>query len=72
MERGAGLPPVERIAYLAELAGVQLADVEHLILVDYKAPVSFFTLLAGRKSSLVADVEVRPRPSDRRGLPWAT
>jgi acetolactate synthase-1/2/3 large subunit len=26
MERGAGLPPVERIAYLAELAGVQLAE----------------------------------------------
>src|SRR6185312_2613963 len=27
LERGAGLPPVERIAYLAELASVQLADV---------------------------------------------
>jgi acetolactate synthase-1/2/3 large subunit len=27
IERGAGLPAVERIAYLAELAGVQLADV---------------------------------------------
>ncbi len=42
IERGAGLPPVERIAYLAELAGVQLADIEHLIVVDSKPPVSFF------------------------------
>lgn len=42
MERGAGLPVVERIAYLAELASVQLADIKHLILVDTKAPVSFF------------------------------
>lgn len=42
LERGAGLPPVERIAYLAELASVQLSGYEHLILVDAKAPVSFF------------------------------
>lgn len=42
MERGEGLPAVERVAYLAELAGVQLADVQHLILVDAKSPVSFF------------------------------
>lgn len=54
IERGAGLPPVERIAYLAELAGVQLADIEHLILVDCKAPVSFFAY-PGKKSYLVPD-----------------
>ncbi len=54
LERGAGLPPVERIAYLAELAGVQLADVKHLILVDAKAPVSFFGY-PGKKSYLVPD-----------------
>ena len=53
-ERGAGLPAVERIAYLAELAGVQLADIEHLILVDAKAPVSFFAY-PGKKSYLVPD-----------------
>ncbi|MBS0317939.1 MAG: acetolactate synthase large subunit, partial [Proteobacteria bacterium] len=40
IERGAGLPAVERVAYLAELAGVQLVGFEHLILVDAKAPVS--------------------------------
>jgi len=54
IERGAGLPPVERIAYLAELAGVQLADIENLILVDCKAPVSFFAY-PGKKSYLVPD-----------------
>ncbi|WHZ10367.1 MAG: thiamine pyrophosphate-binding protein [Burkholderiaceae bacterium] len=52
IERGAGLPAVERIAYLAELAGVQLADVRQLILVDAKAPVSFFAY-PGKNSDLV-------------------
>ena len=54
LERGAGLPAVERIAYLAELAGVQLGEFEHLILVDAKAPVSFFAY-PGKKSYLVPD-----------------
>lgn len=54
MERGAGLPAVERIAYLAEMAGVQLAPIEHLVLVDAKAPVSFFAY-PGKKSDLVPD-----------------
>lgn len=54
MERGAGLPYVERIAYLAELASVQLAGLEHLILVDAKAPVSFFAY-PGKQSYLVPD-----------------
>jgi len=54
MERGAGLPSIERIAYLAEMAGVQLAEIEHLVLVDAKAPVSFFAY-PGKKSELVPD-----------------
>ncbi len=54
MERGVGLPPVERLAYLAELATVQLTDIEHLILVDAKAPVSFFAY-PGKQSYLVPD-----------------
>jgi acetolactate synthase-1/2/3 large subunit len=45
---------VERIAYLAELAGVQLKDVDHLVLVDAKAPVSFFAY-PDKKSYLVPD-----------------
>jgi len=54
IERGAGLPSVERIAYLAELASVQLTGLDHLILVDAKAPVSFFAY-PGKKSYLVPD-----------------
>lgn len=54
IERGEGLPPVERIAYLAELASIQLADIDNLILLDSKAPVSFFAY-PGKKSYLVPD-----------------
>jgi acetolactate synthase-1/2/3 large subunit len=54
IERGAGLPSVERIAYLAELASVQLTGLDQLILVDAKAPVSFFAY-PGKKSYLVPD-----------------
>lgn len=52
LERGAGLPAVERIAYLSEMAAVQLAGYDHLIVVDSKAPVSFFAY-PGKKSYLV-------------------
>jgi acetolactate synthase I/II/III large subunit len=54
IERGAGLPSVERIAYLGELASVQLAELDNLILVDAKSPVSFFAY-PGKKSDLVPD-----------------
>ncbi len=54
VERGAGLPAVERIAYVPELAMVQLSSLKHLILVDAKAPVSFFAY-PGKKSYLVPD-----------------
>ncbi len=40
--RGAGLPEVERLGYLAEFAIAQLQGIEHLVLVDAKKPVSFF------------------------------
>jgi acetolactate synthase-1/2/3 large subunit len=54
VERGAGLPPVERLAYIPELASVQLQGLKHLILIDAKAPVSFFAY-PGKKSYLVPD-----------------
>jgi acetolactate synthase-1/2/3 large subunit len=54
LERGAGLPAAEKVAYFAELVAVQLADIDHLILVDCKAPVSFFAY-PGKKSYLVPD-----------------
>jgi acetolactate synthase I/II/III large subunit len=54
LQRGAGVPPVERIAYLAEMASVQLNEFENLILVDAKAPVSFFAY-PDKKSYLVPE-----------------
>ena len=54
IERGASLPHVERIAYLAELASVQLQGLKHLIVVDAKSPVSFFAY-PGKASDLVPE-----------------
>jgi acetolactate synthase-1/2/3 large subunit len=42
LERGAGVPGVERLAYLAEQAEAQLAGVDNLILAGARSPVSFF------------------------------
>jgi acetolactate synthase I/II/III large subunit len=54
MERGAGLPAVDRLAYLAEQAEAQLGGVEHLILAGARSPVSFFAY-PGQRSDLVPD-----------------
>jgi acetolactate synthase-1/2/3 large subunit len=54
LERGAGLPPLERLGYLAEFAVAQLSGTRHLVLVDAKAPVSFFAY-PDKPSSLVPD-----------------
>ena len=54
LRRGAGLPEVERLAYLAEFAEAQLAGLDHLILVDAKPPVSFFAY-PGNESYLAPD-----------------
>jgi len=42
LERGTGVPGVDRLAYLAEQAEAQLAGVDHLILAGARSPVSFF------------------------------
>jgi acetolactate synthase I/II/III large subunit len=67
LERGVGLPAVERLAYWPELASIQLDGLEHLILADAQAPVSFFAY-PGKKSSLVPEGcevhELSPRASD--------
>jgi acetolactate synthase-1/2/3 large subunit len=54
LERGAGLPPIDRLAYLAEFAVAQLGDARHLILAGARSPVSFFAY-PGKPSSLVPD-----------------
>lgn len=53
-ERGAGIPAVTRLAYLAEMATAQLDGLRHLILVDTKSPVSFFAY-PGKPSDLVPE-----------------
>lgn len=54
LARGAGLPPIDRLAYLAEFAEMQLAGLEHLVVVDAKVPVSFFAY-PGKASELVPE-----------------
>lgn len=66
LERGAGRPPVERLAYLAEWAAEQLAGLQHVILVDAKAPVSFFAY-PGKASALApagCEIHVLADPSE--------
>ncbi len=54
LERGAGLPAIERLGYLAEQVEYQLAGVEHVILAGTRAPVAFFAY-PGKPSDLVPD-----------------
>jgi acetolactate synthase I/II/III large subunit len=54
LERGAGRPVVERLAYLAEFTAMQLEGIRHLVLVDARSPVSFFAY-PGKASDLVPD-----------------
>ncbi|MGW7533780.1 acetolactate synthase large subunit [Amycolatopsis sp. NPDC054798] len=60
LERGAGLPSIERLGYLAEHVKYQLDGVKHLIVAGTRAPVSFFAY-PGMPSELTpegADVHV--------------
>ncbi|CAN5581339.1 acetolactate synthase large subunit [soil metagenome] len=54
LERGAGRVPVDRLAYLAEFAAMQLDGLKHLVVVDTKSPVSFFAY-PGKASDLVPE-----------------
>ncbi|MEZ0367231.1 acetolactate synthase large subunit [Mycobacterium sp. pUA109] len=54
LQRGAGLPAVERLAYFPELATVQLSGIKHLVLAGARAPVSFFAY-PDKPSYLVPD-----------------
>ena len=54
LERGAGLPNIERLGYLAEQAQWQLSGMQNLVLVGAMAPVSFFAY-PGKASVLTPD-----------------
>ncbi|MCL2586080.1 MAG: acetolactate synthase large subunit, partial [Streptosporangiales bacterium] len=65
-ERGAGIPDVEKLAYLGEFAADQLKQTRHLILAGSPAPVSFFGY-PGKPSVLSPDdceTHVLASPSD--------
>jgi acetolactate synthase I/II/III large subunit len=52
LERGAGLPALDRLPYFAEQAAARLAPYRHAILVDAVEPVSFFAY-PGKPSELL-------------------
>ena len=54
LERGAGIPAAERIAYFGEAAAAQLAGTRHLILAGAVSPVTFFGY-PGKPSDLVPE-----------------
>jgi acetolactate synthase I/II/III large subunit len=54
LERGAGIQPVDRLAYLGEFALAQIGDARHMILAGARAPVTFFAY-PGKPSSLVPE-----------------
>jgi acetolactate synthase-1/2/3 large subunit len=54
LQRGAGRVPIDRLAYLAEFAAMQLEGVRHLVLCGAKSPVSFFAY-PGKASDLVPE-----------------
>ena len=54
LRRGAGLPDIERLGYLAEFTQMQLDGIERLVVVDTTRPVSFFAY-PGKPSDLVPD-----------------
>jgi len=65
-ERGAGVPPVDRLAYFVELAAGQLAGARHLILAGASTPVSFFAYPGKPSTPLPAgcQVHVLAEPGD--------
>lgn len=54
LERGAGIPAVERIAYFGEAAAAQLEGTRHLIMAGAVSPVTFFGY-PGKPSDLVPE-----------------
>ena len=52
LERGAGVPAIERLGYFAEAAAAQLDGAKHLVLAGARSPVSFFAY-PGMPSDLV-------------------
>jgi acetolactate synthase-1/2/3 large subunit len=54
LERGAGLPAIERLPYFGEMCAAELDGVKHLVLVGSAPPVSFFAY-PGKPNYLVPE-----------------
>ena len=54
LARGAGVPAIDRLGYLAEQASFQLDGIKHLIVAGTRPPVSFFAY-PGKPGDLVPD-----------------
>ncbi|MEJ3651428.1 acetolactate synthase large subunit [Actinomycetes bacterium KLBMP 9759] len=54
LERGAGVAPVDRLGYLADVAVHQLGAARHVVLVGARSPVTFFAY-PGKPGDLVPD-----------------
>ncbi len=54
LTRGAGVPALDRLGYLAEQAAYQLDGIKHLVVAGTRAPVSFFAY-PGKPSDLVPE-----------------
>ena len=70
-ERGAGVPAVDKVAYLVELAAAQLAGTRHLILAGASAPVSFFAYPGKPSAPLPAGCEVHVLAAPGEDVPGA-
>jgi len=70
-ERGAGVPAVDRLAYLVEFAASQLAGTRHLVLAGASAPVSFFAYPGKPSTPVPADCEVHVLAAPGDAVPGA-
>ncbi len=64
LDRGAGLPPVERLPYFPELVLERLQGIRRLVLAGAPAPVSFFLYPQWPSSLVPATCEVLPFVAD--------
>ncbi len=70
-ERGVGIPRVDRLAYLVEVATSQLAGTRHLILAGATSPVSFFAYPGKPSTPLPEDCQVHVLAESGDDVPGA-
>jgi acetolactate synthase-1/2/3 large subunit len=71
IERGAGLPPVERLAYILEQAVDQLKEFRQIILVGAAAPVSYFAAPGKRSVPISPECEIHTLSTSQENSVYA-